>query len=73
MMASGAGDQPPQPGRDAPVHEAFHDHLAGERAGDGAALAAGEQGDGEQRAGRGGAQQRRERQVGDANPVAVWR
>ena len=66
-----AGDEPADPGLDAPVHEAFHHDLAGERAGDGAALAAGQQRDGEQSAGGGGAQQRRERQVGDANPVAV--
>ena len=66
-----AGDQPPHPGRDPPVHEAFHHHLPGQRAGDGAALPAGQQRHGEQRAGGGGAQQRRQRQIGDADPVAV--
>ena len=66
-----ARDEAAHPGPDAPVHEAFHHDLAGERAGDGAALAAGQQGDGEQRAGGGGAQQRGQGQVGDANPVAV--
>src|SRR5580704_12625339 len=33
-------DQAANPGLNAPVHEAFHHHLAGEGAGDGAALAA---------------------------------
>ena len=64
-------DQPAHPGLDAPVHEAFHHDLAGQRAGDGAALAAGKQGDGEQRAGGGGAQQRRQGEIGDADPIAI--
>ncbi len=42
-----ARDEPAHPGLDAPVHEAFHHDLPGERTGDGAALAAGQQGDGE--------------------------
>ena len=67
----GAGDETAHPGLDAPVHEAFHDDLAGERAGDGAALTAGEQGDGKERAGGGGAEQRGEGEVGDADPVAA--
>ena len=33
-------------GANPPVHEAFHDHLPGQRAGDRAALPAGQQGDG---------------------------
>ena len=33
-------DEPAQPGLNAPVHKAFHDHLPGQRAGDGAALTA---------------------------------
>ena len=66
-----ARDQPPHPGLDPPVHEAFHHHLPGERAGDRAALPAGQQRDGKQRAGGRGAQQRRQRQIRDANPVAV--
>ncbi len=63
-------DEPAHPGFDSPVHEAFHHDLSGESAGDGAALAAGQQGDGKERAGGGGAQERSEGQVGDANPVA---
>ena len=35
-----AGDQPPHPWPNAPVHEAFHHHLSGERPCDGAALSA---------------------------------
>ena len=58
-------------GLDPPVHEPFHHDLAGQRAGDRAALAAGQQGHREQRAGRGRAQQRRQRQIGDADPVGV--
>ncbi len=66
-----AGDHAPQPRPHAPVHEAFHHHLPGQRAGDRAALAAGQQRHGEQRAGRRRAQQRSQRQVRDADPVAV--
>ncbi len=35
-----ARNKPPHPGLQAPMHEAFHDDLAGEGAGDGAALSA---------------------------------
>ena len=66
-----AGNEPPNPRLDSPMHEAFHHHLSGERAGDGAALAAGEQGDREQRARDECSQQRREGQIGDPNPIAV--
>ena len=66
-----AGDHPPDPRAEAPAHEAFHHDLPGQRAGDGAALAAGQQRHGEERAGQGRPQQRRQRQVRDADPVAV--
>ena len=66
-----AGNQSPNPGREPPVHEAFHHDLAGERAGDRAALTAGQEGNGEQDARRGGAQERSERQIRDANPIGV--
>ena len=66
-----ARNQPPHPGGEPPVHEPFHHDLAGQSAGDRAALAAGQESHGEQDAGRGRAQQRRQRQVRDANPVGV--
>src|SRR5581483_2887414 len=66
-----AGEQAAQPGGELPVHEAFHDHLSGERAGDGAALATGEEGNGEEDASGGGAEQGSERQEGNANPIGV--
>ena len=46
------------------MDEAFHDDLAGERAGDGGVLAGGEQSDGEEGAGAGRAQERAEELVG---------
>ena len=67
-----AGDQPANPRTDSPVHEAFHHHLAGKGAGDGAALSAGKQRDGKEGAGGRNAQQRGKRQVGDPNPVGVF-
>ena len=66
-----AGDHPAQPGLDAPVHEAFHNDLAGEGSGDGAALSGGEKRDREHGAGDGRPEQRRESQVGNADPIAV--
>src|SRR5579863_1228859 len=67
----GACDQAADPGTDAPVHEAFHHDLAGECARDGAALTACEERYGEQSAGGGGPEEWSERQVRDADPVAV--
>ena len=45
-----AGDKPPHPRFDSPMHEAFHHDLAGECPRNGAALAACEQRHGKQRA-----------------------
>ena len=53
------------------MHEPFHDNLAGESAGDGAALTARQKCDGEQNACRHRAQERGQREIGDANPIAV--
>ena len=69
-IASEARDQSAQPRRHSPVHEPFHHDLAGERAGDGAGLPLAS-GGGEKHAGRGGAQQRRQRQVCLPDPVSV--
>src|SRR2546425_1088203 len=66
-----AGDQPPHPGLNPPMHEPFHHHLPGERPGNGTTLAAGQERHGEQRACDARAQQRREGQVRDANPITV--
>ena len=52
------------------MHEAFHDHLPGERARDSAALTARKERHGEERARGGGSQKWCERQVSNANPVA---
>ena len=71
QYGQGAGDQPPHPGLDSPMHEAFHHDLPGQGAGDGAALSAGEQRDGKQRARNRGPQQRRQGQVRHSNPIAV--
>ena len=64
-----ARDHPPHPRANPPVHESFHHHLPGERAGDGAALPAGQQGDGEEDARRGRPQQRRQRVIRLLDPV----
>ncbi len=67
----GTGDEATEPGGDAPVHEAFHDDLSGEGAGDGGALPAGEEGDGEEGAGGGDTEEGGEGEVGHADPVGV--
>ena len=58
-------------GRMRQLREAFHHDLPGHGAGDGAALAAGQQRHGKEGAGGGSPQQWCQGQVGDANPVAV--
>ena len=63
-MAMRAGDQPPQPGREADVEETFHHDLAGERAGESRVLAGGEQRHGEEGAGDADAEHRAEQLVG---------
>ncbi len=50
-------------GRMRKLRIAFHDHLAGQGAGEGGGLAGAEQGDGEDDAGEAGAQQRRQQHV----------
>src|SRR4051812_41544243 len=64
-----ARDQPAYPWGKAPVHEAFHGDLAGEGAGDGAALAASEQGYGEECAGDSCANEGGKGEVSDLDPV----
>ena len=59
------------PRRDPPVHEAFHHHLSGERAGDRRRLSAGQEGHRKQDASGRSAQQRGQRNIRDANPIAI--
>src|SRR5579864_477245 len=65
-----ASDESAHPRLDPPVHETFHDNLAGQGAGDGTALAGGQQRNGEKCAGGGCSEQRGKCQVGDPDPVA---
>src|SRR5438105_9231328 len=62
-----ARNQPSQPWAQANVEKAFHHDLSGQRAGQCGVLAGAEQRDGEERARRGGAEQRRQQLIGVLN------